>query len=87
MKEDTQMRIERIKKLIGDNREIEFDYKDKRYSITYFDENRKSWISFCEFYQEPIDVLSPDELLKIKIDGITLEEILSNLPNSAFDIY
>ncbi len=87
MEEDIQMRTERIKELVGDGREIEFDCKDKRYSIVHFDENGKSWISFCEFYQEPIDVLSPDELFKIKVGSLTLEEIFSNLPDSAFDIY
>lgn len=34
------------------NREIEFKYKEKEYSITYYYDKRKNYISFCEFYKE-----------------------------------
>ena len=81
------MRVECIEELIHGNREIEFTYKRKRYSITYYNDHRTKYISFCEFYCETIDVKDAYELLQIKIGKKTLEEIFSKLPDSAFDIY
>ena len=42
--------------------EIELTYKDKKYSLTYYDDNRKDYISFCEFDKDVLDVSSIDEL-------------------------
>lgn len=81
------MKLECVELLTQAGREIEFIYKRKRYSITYFYENEKRYISFCEFYCEPIDVESVRELLKINIKNRTLEEILSTLKDTAIDIY
>ncbi len=81
------MRAECIESLVEGNREIEFTYQDKKYSITYYNDNRKNYISFCEFYKTPEDVSNVRELLKILIDGKTLEQVFSELPDSAFDIY
>lgn len=81
------MRAECIESLITCGHEIEFKYNGKRYSITYFGDEKTTYISFCEFYKEPIDVKNSYELLKIKIDGKTLEEIFSKLPDSAFCIF
>ena len=83
------MRAECIDLLVSTGREIEFEYNNKRYSVTYYRdrENNKRMISFCEFYQEPTDVKTVDELLAIKIDGITLEDVFSKLPDDAFDIF
>ncbi len=50
------MRKEELKELIELGHEIEFKYKGKKYSITYYNDKRKNYISFCEFYKEPIDV-------------------------------
>jgi hypothetical protein len=51
--------------------EIEFSYKKKRYSVTYFhEEGNSDWISFCEFYQDPDEFSSIDEFL----DQATLGE-------------
>lgn len=81
------MRRECIEELVRGNREIEFEYHEKRYSITYFEENGKKKISVCRFYEKPLNVDSVDEALKLKIGNRTLEEIFSKLPDSAFDIY
>ncbi len=64
-----------------------FDYKGKRYSVTYYNDNRPDYISFAEFYKRPIDVKSIDELLKVKIGSFSLEQVIGSLPDSAFDIY
>ena len=49
--------------------------------------NREKYISVCEFYQNPIDVKSAEEVLKLKIGKYTLEQIFASLPDSAIDIY
>ena len=64
--------------------EIEFKYQDKWYSITYCEyETNKYGFSFCEFYQEPIDVRSFDELINIKYNGATVMEMLETLNEEA----
>lgn len=81
------MNIEQFKELINSSREIEFDYNGSRFSITYYNDNRPNHISFCEFNKEPVDVKSADELLRVNIDNISVEEIISSLPDSNFDIF
>lgn len=81
------MRVECIELLTEGNREIEFNYNGKRYSVTYFSKNGEDMISFCEFYKMPTNVKTVNELLAIKIDGLTLEEVFSKLPDDAFDIF
>ena len=81
------MKSECIEALIECKREIEFSYKNHRYSITYYNDNREKYISVCKFYDKPVDVKSSSEVLKMKIGGVTLEKIFANLPDSAFDIY
>ena len=81
------MKVECIESLIACKREIEFSYRNKRYSITYYNDNREKYISVCEAYKQPVDVKNANEVLKIKIGKISLEKIFSELPDSAFDIY
>lgn len=81
------MKIEYIQELIRNNREIEFKFNGSRYSITYYNDNREKYISFCKFYNEPIDVKNTEELFKLKIGNQTLEQILESLKDCAFDIY
>ncbi len=68
-------KIECIESLVICNREIEFEYNNKRYSITYYYDNQDKYISFCEFYKEPIDVRNTRELLCLKIGDATLAKI------------
>ena len=81
------MKRECLELLINAGREIEFVYRKNRYSITYYNDNRKNYISVCRFYKNPIDVSSANEALKIKIGKYTLEQIFASLPDSAIDIY
>lgn len=81
------MKRECIEELINANREIEFTYRGRRYSIVYYNDDREKYISFGEFYKTPIDVANPAEIFKIRIGSRTLEEIFDSLPDSAFDIY
>lgn len=68
-----------IKEWVDIGYEIEFEYKGKEYSITYFVENGKEYISFCEYNKEPIDVETADELCDIPLDGKTLLEVLQEV--------
>lgn len=81
------MKTECIECLINCNREIEFSYLNKRYSITYLTVKGKRTILFCEFYKEPINVQNPYDVLNLKIGKLTLQQIFAKLPDSAFDIY
>ena len=81
------MRVECIESLIDCNREIEFTYKNVDYSITYYNDKREKYISFCEAYEESIDVRNSGELLKLKIGDQALDKVFASLPDSAFNIY
>ena len=81
------MRRECIEELINGNREIIFRYRNKKYSIAYYNDDRKKYISIGEYSGNFVDVKNVDELLKLKIGKLTLEQIFKSLPDSAFDIY
>lgn len=81
------MRSKEIEQLIEAGREIEFEYRNSRYSITYFNEDCEKPISVCKFYEQPINVRSANEVLKLTIGSRTLKEIFESLPDSAFDIF
>ena len=81
------MKAECIECLIACNREIEFVYHERNYSITYYSDEREKHISVCEAKKDPIDVKNAGEVLRLKIGSKTLEQIFAELPDSAFDIY
>lgn len=81
------MKRECLELLINNGREIEFIYRGNRYSITYYNDGRKKNISVCKFYENPIDVSSVEEALKLRIGKYTLEQIFASLPDSSIDIY
>lgn len=81
------MKRECLELLINNGREIEFTYRGNRYSITYYNDDRKKNISVCKFYENPIDVSSIEEALKLRIGKYTLEQIFASLPDSSIDIY
>lgn len=59
--------------------DIEFECDGKWYSITWFIENGEKYVSFCEFYNEPTDVQTFDELINIKRYGKTVLEMWESL--------
>ncbi len=82
------MREECIEALIETNREIEFEYKNELYSITYFKgENGEKIVSFCKFYCTPTNFDKPYAVIKHKIGGKTIQEIFAELPDDAFAIF
>ena len=54
------MTKEQLFQYISEGREIEFEYKGKKYSITYSPSWEDEYISFCEFYQYTSDVKTPE---------------------------
>lgn len=86
-RKEPAMEIQYIQQLINNDRKIEFDFNENRYSITYYNDNMEKYISFCKFSNEPIDVKNAEELFKLKIGNQTLEQIFKSLKDSSFDIY
>ncbi len=81
------MRIEDLRQYINTGREIEFTYNKKNYSITYYNDDRENYISFCEFYKETSDVSNVDELLNVTRDGKTVQEMIESLSDDDYSVY
>ena len=84
------MKKEELKEYIETGREIEFEYKGKWYSITYFNRNKKrDYISFCEFYKTPVNVSNFKDLCNIKYNGTKVIDMWESLSeeDSDYDIY
>lgn len=81
------MTKEILNELIATGREIEFDYKGKKYSIIYFKENNEKIISFCEYYKDTLDVRSADELWNSTYNNISIEEMLSSLSEDEYSVF
>ena len=81
------MTKEIFNELIATGREIELDYKGKKYSIIYFKENNEKIISFCEYYKDTLDVRSADELWNSTYNNISIEEMLSSLSEDEYSVF
>ena len=68
-------------------REIEFKYKGKMYSIKYSPADMDDFISFCEFYKEPTNVTTIDDLLEVSRDGVTVLKMWESLSEDDMWIY
>ena len=79
--------IDIFRDYIETGREIEFTYDTQEYSITYYNDNRVNFISFCEFYKEPIDVSSFDELLEKKYNGISIKDMIESLNEDDYSVF
>ncbi len=74
------MKKEELKKYVETGREIEFVYEGKRYSITYYEKDADgNDISFCEFYQEPIDVSNFEDLCNITYNGVKVIDMWESI--------
>ena len=81
------MTIDVLKKWVRTGRELEFNYKGKDYSITYYNDDRKDFISFCEAYDETVDVATVDELWNSTYKRIKLSDMLSSIPEDDVYVY
>ena len=73
------MNKEYLIKLIEEGHEIEFEYKDKKYSICYGVIDNEEVISFCEFYKESKEVKTIEELLALNYNDFVLQDILDSI--------
>ena len=81
------MTKELLKDYIDCGREIEFKYNEKMYSITYSPADQEDFISFCEFYKEPTNVKTFEELLEVSRDGVTVLKMRESLTEEDVWIY
>jgi hypothetical protein len=81
------MTKEILNELVTTGREIEFDYKGKQYSITYYNDNRKKYISFCGFYKETLDVSSVDELWNSTYKNISVKDMILSINEDDYSVY
>jgi len=82
------MSIELLKEYVDFGREIEFQYRGKNFSVTYATIAPMGHIiSFCEFYQKPVDVKTVDELLQAKWNGEKFADIWESLTEEDIWIY
>lgn len=73
------MNKEQLAEYVSQGREIEFQYKGKKYSITYGRIDGKDVISFCEFYKDSTEVVTVDELLDVEREGVTVLQMLESV--------
>jgi hypothetical protein len=71
------MTKQQLKEWIDTGRELDFEYQGNEYSITYYKDNRNDYISFCQYYQDTLDVSSVDVLWNFAYKGIALADMLS----------
>lgn len=81
------MSKEQLREYIATGREIEFTYKNKEYSITYYNDKREKYISFCEAYEELLDVSSADELLASTYKGMSVKDVIESLTEDDCTIF
>ncbi len=79
MEGNSKMKKEYLIKLIEEGHEIEFEYKDKKYSICYGVIDNEEVISFCEFYKESKEVKTIEELLSLEYNDFIFENILDSI--------
>ena len=81
------MTKQELVELVNSGREIEFEYDEKKYSITYGVIDGVEVISFCEFYKESTEVKAVDELLKLKRYGTSVEEMILSISTEKIWIF
>lgn len=78
---------ELLAEYVACGREIEFKYNNKMYSITYYTSDQEDYISFCEFYKDPTDVKTFDELIAVSQDGVSVLEMWETLTEDDIWVY
>lgn len=81
------MTFDELSDYIACGREIEFEYKQHKYSITYGESSNGDYISFCEFYKETLDVKSAQELWNSYYHGISIKDVLLRLTPESIWLY
>jgi len=71
---------EEIIDLIECGREIEFYFNKHHYSITYYPDDRKNYISVIEFFKDETlrDVSTAEDALAVEYNGYTVEYMIKH---------
>ncbi len=80
------MKINKLKELLEHGHEFEFDYKGKRYSLTWSDV-KDGVIAFCEFHKDDIESEDIDEILNSTYNGMKVADIIEELDEKEVDIF
>ena len=81
------MNISDFATLIDEGHEIEFVYKNKKYSVTYGEIDGTEVISLCEFYKDSVEVTNVNELLGISYNGNKVSDMVLSLTDDAIWIF
>jgi hypothetical protein len=82
-----KMTLEQLRKIISTGREIELSYCGKDYSLTYYNDSRKDYISFCEFDMDVLDVSDADSLWNSTYHGIKVSDIFESLGENDYSLF
>ena len=84
------MTKEQIRSLIDQGREIEFYKGNKLFaSLTYFEENKQIYLSFCYAYQDTVDYPEGDfdKLWDTVYHGKKIGDVIESIPDVDVDIF
>lgn len=81
------MKVSEFKNLLERGHEIELNYKGKRYSFTFGEDNGKQVVAFCEFYKPDIAFEKIDDLLSASYSGFKISDMIESLVESDVDIF
>ena len=81
------MNREQLLDLVNHGREIEFRFGGKYYSITYGTLNGRHVISFCEFNKETTEVETPEAVLNVTRDNVSVLDMIESLTEDDIWIY
>lgn len=74
------MNKETLREWIETGRELEFTYKENEFSITYYNDGRKDYISFCKWDDEEVlDVPNVDALWDSTYKGMKFSDIWESI--------
>ena len=82
------MKVSRLKELLKEGHEIEFDYKGKRYGLTWSDvDGEEGVMAFYEFNKDDIASKNIDEILSAEYHGLKVADIIEDLNEEEVDIF
>ncbi len=81
------MKISDFRNLLEHGREIELNYKGKRYSFTFGKDGSKTIVAFCEFYKPDIEFEKIDDILAASYNGFKISDMVEALSEEDVEIY
>lgn len=83
------MKVSRVKELLSQGHEFEFEYNGKRYGLTWSDlEGDKNILCFYEFDSDNVVESSDiDEVLSATYNGCKISDIIETLDENEVDVF